>query len=108
MECNDRPIIIEVTDICNRSVTEPLRARLQQVVSAFRMDETYSNVKGEWMYLYGAVDKESKTVDFHLLRRRNNLAPHKFLMKAINNNSCPTVIDIDKSGANREAIRTYN
>ena len=32
------------------------------------MDEAYVHVKGEWMYLYGAVDKAGKTVDFLLSR----------------------------------------
>ena len=72
------------------------------------MDETYIKVKGEWMYLYRAVDKEGNTVDFLLTRRRNKLAAHKFLLKAIRNNGCPKVINIDKSGANKEAIKTYN
>jgi putative transposase len=40
------------------------------------MDETYIKVKGEWMYLYRAVDKEGNTVDFLLTRRRSKLAAH--------------------------------
>lgn len=72
------------------------------------MDETYIKVKGEWMYLYRAVDKEGKTVEFLLTKRRNKLAAHKFLLKAISINSCPEVINIDKSGTNKEAIKTYN
>jgi putative transposase len=47
-------------------------------------------------------------VYFLITRRRNKLGVHEFLVKAINNNSCPKVINIGKSGANREAIRTYN
>jgi putative transposase len=35
------------------------------------MDETYVRVKGEWMYLYRAVDKAGKTVDFILSRKRD-------------------------------------
>ena len=72
------------------------------------MDETYIKVKGEWMFLYRAVDKEGSTVDFLLTKRRNKFGAHKFLLKAIGNNGCPKVINIDKSGANKEAIRTYN
>ncbi len=52
------------------------------------------------MYLYRAVDKEANTVDFQLTRRRSKLAAHMFLIKAISNNGCPRVINIDKSGAN--------
>ena len=37
------------------------------VGGSWRMDETYIKVKGVWKYLYRAVDKEGKTVDF--LRR---------------------------------------
>ena len=84
------------------------KKRRKTVGNSWRMDETYIKVKGEWMYLYRAVDKEGNTVDFLLTRRRSKLAAHKFLLKAISNNGCPKVITIDKSGANKEAIRTYN
>ena len=33
---------------------------------SWRMDETYIKVKGIWKYLYRAVDKHGKTVDFLL------------------------------------------
>src|SRR3954451_12976198 len=72
------------------------------------MDETYIKVKGEWMYLYRAVDKQGNTVDFLLTKRRNKRAAHLFLLKAINNNGKPLIINIDKSGANKAAIKTYN
>ena len=85
-----------------------LKKRRKTVGISWRMDETYIKVKGDWMYLYRAVDKEGNTVDFLLTRRRSKLAAHKFLLKAISNNGCPKVINIDKSGANKEAIRTYN
>ncbi len=54
-----------------------LKKRRKKVGISWRMDETYIQVKGEWMYLYRAVDKEGKTVDF-LLTKRNKLAAHKF------------------------------
>jgi len=37
------------------------------VGGSWRMDETYIRVKGEWMYLYRAVDKGGKTVDCYLI-----------------------------------------
>jgi putative transposase len=70
--------------------------------------ETYIEVKGEWTFFYRAVDKAGNTVDLLLTKRRNKFAAHKFLLKAISNNGRPKVINIDKSGANKEAIRTYN
>ena len=38
------------------------------------MDETYIKVKGEWKYLYRAVDKEGNTVDFILSEKRDEPA----------------------------------
>ncbi len=40
------------------------RKHKRQVSGSWRMDETCIKVKGAWKYLYRAVDKESKTVDF--------------------------------------------
>jgi putative transposase len=37
---------------------------------SWRMDETYIKVKGQWYYLYRAVDKTGQTIDF-LLTERN-------------------------------------
>ena len=58
--------------------------------------------------MYRAVDKEGNTINFLFTKRRNKYAAHKFLVKATSNNGCPKVINIDKSGANKEAIKTYN
>ena len=54
------------------------RKRKKQAGKSQRMDEIYIKVKGEWMYLYRAVDKGGNTVDFLLIRRRNKKAAHKF------------------------------
>lgn len=48
-----------------------LRKHKRQVGSIWRMDETYIKVKGAWKYLYRAVDKEGKTVDFLLTAKRD-------------------------------------
>lgn len=72
------------------------------------MDETYIKVKGEWRFLYRAVDKEGNTVDFLLTKRRQRMSAQSFLIKAIENNGKPELINIDKSGSNRSAIRVYN
>ena len=82
--------------------------RKRSVGKRWRMDETYVKVKGQWRYLYRAVDKEGNTVDFLLTKRRQRISAQRFLIKAIENNGKPELINIDKSGSNTEAIKLYN
>lgn len=72
------------------------------------MDETYIKVKGKWHYLYRAVDKEGKIIDFLLTTNRDKLAAKRFLLKAIDNNGAPEKITIDGSAANKSALEEYN
>jgi transposase-like protein len=53
------------------------------------MDETYIKVKGEWGYLYRAVDSHGDTLDFMLSEHRNEEAATAFFKQAINNNGFP-------------------
>ena len=82
--------------------------RKKAVGKRWRMDETYIKVKGQWRYLYRAVDKQGHTIDFLLTKRRQRVSAQSFLIKAISNNGKPELINIDKSGANKHAIRVYN
>ncbi len=41
-----------------------IRRRLQKTNDSWRADETYIKVKGQWMYLYRAVDSDGNTIDF--------------------------------------------
>ena len=36
------------------------------ISKSWRMDETYMEIKGQWKYLYRAVDKAGQTIDFLL------------------------------------------
>ena len=75
---------------------------------SWRMDETYIKVKGQWRYLYRAVDKHGQTIDFLLTEQRDTEAALKFLKKAIRRNGLPETITIDGSDANEAAIKRYN
>ncbi len=66
------------------------------------------NFKGHWKYLYRAVDKEGYIIDFLLTARRDTKAAKRFLEKAIGRNVKPSLINIDKSGANTSAIKSVN
>ncbi|HHT0595090.1 TPA: IS6 family transposase [Legionella anisa] len=75
---------------------------------SWRMDETYIKVKGQWVYLYRAVDKEGKTVDFMLSEKRDEPAARAFFEKSIGSNGLPNKVTMDKSGANKAGIDTIN
>src|SRR5262250_813059 len=78
------------------------------VGSSWRVDETYIKVKGQWRYLYRAVDKQGQTIDFLLTEHRDKEAALRFLKKAIRRNGLPETITIDGSDANEAAIKSYN
>ncbi len=82
--------------------------RKQPVWVSWRMDETYIKVKGQWYYLYRAVDKHGHTIDFLLTEHRDKEAALRFLKKAIRRNGVPEKITIDGSEANEAAIKCYN
>ena len=69
------------------------------------MDETYIKVRGRWVYLYRAVDKTGRTVDFFLSRNRDVNAAKTFLRKAIKNRRTPTKITLDAYAASHRAVR---
>ncbi|MEE9451475.1 MAG: IS6 family transposase [Gammaproteobacteria bacterium] len=78
------------------------------VGSSWRMDETYVKVKGQWHYLYRAVDKAGQTIDFMLSEKRDKKAAIRFFIKAIATHGLPDKITIDKSGANKSALKSLN
>jgi transposase-like protein len=87
---------------------EAFDRRKRPVWVSWRMDETYVKVKGEWRYLYRAVDKHGQTIDFLLTEHRDTAAALRFLKKAIRRNGLPETITIDGSDANEAAIKRYN
>src|SRR5262245_19924633 len=61
---------------------EAFHRRKYPVGRSWRMDETYIRVKGEWRYLYRAVDKTGQTIDFLLTEHRDTEAALRFLTQA--------------------------
>ncbi len=80
------------------------RKHKQQVGKSWRVDETYILVKGVWKYLYRAVDKAGKTIDFLLTAKRDKKAAMRLFEKAMQANGIPEKVTMDKSGANKSAI----
>jgi transposase-like protein len=84
------------------------RKHKRPVGSSWRMDETYIKVKGVWKYLYRAVDKEGKTVDFLLTARRDKVTALRFFEKATKASGVPEKVTMDKSGVNKAAMDEIN
>jgi putative transposase len=75
---------------------------------SWRLDETYIKVKGEWRYLYRAVDQYGQTMDFLLTEHRDPEAALRFLQKALRRNGLPAMLTMDGSDANEAAIKRSN
>ncbi|WP_071826765.1 IS6 family transposase, partial [Xenorhabdus bovienii] len=91
----------------------PLRVKLYRwskpaVGRRWRMDETSIKIKGQWRYLYRAVDSDGNTVDFLLTARRDKEAALRFFKKAIRQHGQPDGVTMDKSGANKAAVDELN
>jgi transposase-like protein len=84
------------------------RKHKRPVGKRWRMDETYVKVRGQWKYLYRAVDKAGNTVDFLLRAHRDKAAARRYFEKAIGQNGAPETVTMDKSGANLAALQALN
>ena len=77
------------------------RGYLKPTNDSWRVDETYIKVKGEWKYLYRAVDSFGNTIDFMLSAKRDHKAAVRFFKKALKSThtQMPRVITVDKNAA---------
>jgi hypothetical protein len=65
--------------MAERGVKVAHSSRFSKAVgTSWRVDETYISIKAKWHYLYRAVDKHGKTVDFLLRRDRGITAAQAF------------------------------
>jgi transposase-like protein len=72
---------------------------------SWRVDETYIKVRGVWVYLYRAVDKAGRTVDFRLSKKRDVGAAKAFFRKAIlHEGRPPNTITLDGYAASHRAV----
>jgi putative transposase len=72
------------------------------------MDKTYIKVKGQWTYLYRAIDKYGSTVDFMLSKHRDEVAATAFFKQAIDHNGSPSKVVIDKNGTTNAGLENIN
>src|SRR5437588_3270890 len=74
------------------------------VGDSWRVDETYLKVRGRWVYLYRAVDKAGRTIDFLLSKRRDMAAAKGFFSRAVKQHGAPRVITLDGYAASHRAV----
>src|ERR1051325_9657187 len=81
------------------------RRYARPVGTSWRVDETYIRIKGRWTYLYRAVDKQGRTVDFLLSEKRDVAAAKRFFRQAIKTQGAPRVITLDAYAASHRSVR---
>ena len=89
-------------------VARMAQKRKAKTAESWRMDETYINVRGAWMYLFRAIDRDGQTLDFMLAKKRDTQAAKTFFANALSNNGIPKRITIDKSRSNGAGIAEIN
>ncbi|RVU63203.1 IS6 family transposase, partial [Bacillus thuringiensis] len=67
--------------------------------SSWHLDETYIKVKGEWCYLYRAIDSDGHTLDFQLRKTRDHQAAYTFMKRLVKTFGEPTVLTTDQAPA---------
>jgi transposase-like protein len=77
------------------------------VNTSWRVDETYISIRGTWNFLYRAVDKHGKTVDFLLRPDRSIAAAQAFFRKALSTSfpRWPRKITLDGHKQSHLALR---
>ena len=86
-------------------ILERFNRRKRAVTGKWRVDETYIKVRGQWMYLYRAIDSVGDTVEFYFAEtsrpyRRKRVSSGRLSMR----HGRPDRVVIDGSRTNREAI----
>src|ERR1700694_4662686 len=84
------------------------KAQLKPTNDSWRVDETYIKVKGDWVYLYRAVDSAGDSLEFRLSAKRDAEAAQAFFEKALGapHTVTPRVLNVDKNAAYPKAIET--
>ena len=88
-------------ELCRR-----LRPHLKTTNRSWRVDETYVRVKGQWCYLYRAIDSRGATIEFFLSAFRDLDAAKSLFRRALREGAHrqPRVINTDLAHGYASAI----
>jgi putative transposase len=84
---------------------EAFHRRKRPVRVSWRRDETSLKVKGEWRYLYRAVDTQGQTVAFLRTEPRDQEAARRMLTQALRHHGVPEQMTMDGREANAAASK---
>src|SRR4051794_6369175 len=89
-------------------IEKRLRQFRQPHCGSVRIDETYVRIRGQWRYLYRAIDKHGAPVDFLLSAKRDLDAAKRFFRKMLEDQPllAPDRIGTDGAGTYPPAIVT--
>jgi transposase-like protein len=89
-------------------INKRIRQHLKMSGRSYRVDETYIKVGNSCKYLYRAVDKEGRTIEFMLSAKRDVSAAKRFFKKMVraDHRRLPFSISVDKNAAYPEAFST--
>src|SRR5690242_599143 len=87
-------------------IEKRLRAFRKPHCGSIRVDEMYIKIRGQWRYLYRAIDKHGTPVDFLLTAKRDLEAAKRFFRKALKDQPLlsPDRIGTDGAGPYPPAI----
>jgi transposase, IS6 family len=102
----DHTTIYRWVQHCAPELDRRCRPHLKATTDSWRVDETYIQVKGTWMYLYRAVDSAGNTLEFLLSETRDAQAAKRFFSKALTapHTVTPRVITVDQNPAYPKAL----
>jgi IS6 family transposase len=102
----DKSCIWRWVQVYSQEINRKARVYLKKTGTSYRVDETYIKVKGQWKYLYRAVDKQGSTLDFLLCAKRDAESASRFFKKMLSapHTSTPTILSVDKNPAYPKAI----
>lgn len=83
---------------------ERFNRRKGSVTGKWHVGETYIEVRGQWLYLYLAIDSVGGTVEFYFRKQRDLPSAKCFVRKALERHGRPDRFVIHSSQTNREAI----
>ncbi|MCU5745676.1 IS6 family transposase [Staphylococcus sp. SQ8-PEA] len=70
----------------------------------WHIDETYIKIKGQWCYLYRAIDADGHTLDIWLRKKRDQVSAYAFIKRLIKQFSKLKMIITDKAPSTKAAI----